>query len=166
MTYDPIPGEFFVVRTPGWVGRGIRVVTDSDVNHAGLYLGDGRTLEAQPSGAIFGRVSNYGEALWSGTNPTLLEVARTYGAKLADQAFTHHGDRYSFVDCACIGLANLFGVHVPPPVRQRLNDPHMNMCSQLVDRIHMEVGVHLFQDGRLPGDVSPGALRDLITSVP
>jgi hypothetical protein len=36
------------------------------------------------------------------------------------------------------------------------------MCSQLVDLSYHEAGVELFDDGRIPGDVSPGDLLDLI----
>jgi hypothetical protein len=32
------------------------------------------------------------------------------------------------------------------------------ICSQLVDRCYDIAGVHLFDDGRKPGDVSPGDL--------
>lgn len=164
--YTPIPGEFFVVRTDGWVGRAIRVVTDSDVNHACLYLGGDRTLEAQPHGAIFGRVSSYPEPLWSGMNPDLRELAMIHGPAIVAAASKHHGDKYSFVDVGAIGLAKIFGIHLPAPVRDRLGDAHMNMCSQLVDRVYEEAGVHLFNDGRLHGDVSPGDLRQLITETP
>jgi hypothetical protein len=166
LSYVPEPGEFFVVRTAGWAGRGIRIVTDSDVNHAGTLLDtDGTTLEAQPGGAVYGHISAYPHALWSGINPDL-RLSKVEAAAVIEAAHAHHGDRYSWFDCACIGLAKLTGENVPPVVRDRLEDPHMNMCSQLADVIRSDAGIHLFSDGRLPGNVSPGDLRNLITATP
>lgn len=162
--YTPEPGEFFVERTSGWAGRLIRIGTDSEVNHAGTYLGNGRTLEAQPGGA---RICSMSDArmdavLWSGMNP-LLRLSLVEGQAVVERARLHIGDRYSWVDVASIGWAKVTGGHVPSFIRDRLADPHMNMCSQLVDVIRTEVGLHLFRDGRLSGDVSPGDLRALIS---
>lgn len=177
LSYVPQPGEFFVVRTAGWAGRGIRLVTDSDVNHAGTLLdADGTTLEAQPGGARFGHISAYPHALWSGMNPDLrlskveaaavIEAAYGHGPRVGPDGEKIPGDRYSWFDCACIGLAKLTGEHVPRLCRMRLENPHMNMCSQLVDVIRTDAGIHLFRDMRLAGDVSPGDLRNLITAIP
>lgn len=166
ISYAPEPGEFFVVRTAGWAGRGIRIVTDSDVNHAGTLLDTtGRTLEAQPGGARYGHISSYPHALWSGVNPDL-RLSKVEAQDVIEVAHSHLGDRYSWFDCACIGCSKLTGGHVPGFIRDRLDQPHMNMCSQLVDVIRAEAGIHLFRDGRLPGDVSPGDLRSLITATP
>ncbi len=162
--YTPEPGEFFVVRTEGWAGRLIRVGTDSDVNHAGIYLGKGLTLEAQPGGAIYGHITQgqMDAALWSGMNPTW-RLSRIEGEAVCTQAKTHHGDPYSWLDIACISLTILTRSHIPSVVSARLDNPHRNICSQLVDRVYEEAGVHLFTDGRPHGAVSPGDLRDLIT---
>jgi hypothetical protein len=36
------------------------------------------------------------------------------------------------------------------------------ICSQLVDEAYLRAGVHLFDDGRDPGDVTPGDLLYVI----
>jgi hypothetical protein len=36
------------------------------------------------------------------------------------------------------------------------------ICSQLVDQCYQDAGVHLFADGRWPGDVTPADLYRLI----
>jgi hypothetical protein len=36
------------------------------------------------------------------------------------------------------------------------------ICSQLVDLCYLRAGAHLFDDGRLPGDVTPGDLWKLL----
>lgn len=163
-TYTPEPGEFFVERTSGLAGRLIRLGTDSDVNHAGTYLGKGLTLEAEPGGAKVCQMdaARMDRVLWSGMNP-LLRLSLVEGQHVVEQAMTHEGDRYSWVDVGSIGWSKLTGGHVPSFIRSRLADPHMNMCSQLVDVIRAECGIHLFVDHRLPGDVSPGDLRALIS---
>jgi uncharacterized protein YycO len=44
-------GEFMVTKTDGWIGKVIRVLTKSPVNHAAIYIGKGFIVEAQPGGA-------------------------------------------------------------------------------------------------------------------
>ncbi len=153
----PEVGEFGVVRTNGWAGLGIRIITRSTVNHAFVYVGDGLIVEAQPAGARLAPASLYPGALWSGPG---LTAGR--GEAIAAAARTLVGTPYSWVDCAAIGLADLFGWHVPYSVRQRLNRRDRDMCSQLVDAADVLAGVALFADGRMSGDVSPGDLLLLI----
>jgi hypothetical protein len=43
-------------------------------------------------------------------------------------------------------------------VRDFVADEGHLICSQLVDEAYLRAGVHLFDDGRLPGDVTPGDL--------
>ena len=38
------------------------------------------------------------------------------------------------------------------------------ICSQLVDEAYARAGVQLFDDGRLPGDVTPADLYGLIAA--
>lgn len=152
-------GDFFVVRTNGLAAAGIRVVTQSTVNHAGVYVGDGQIVEAQPGGARIAPASIYPDAVWSTGK---LGVTTDQGVLIGDEARRLIGTPYSWVDCACVGEAHLFGWHVPGSVRDRLNRVDRLMCSQLVDTAYLHGGVHLFADGRIPGDVSPGDLYDLI----
>jgi len=37
------------------------------------------------------------------------------------------------------------------------------ICSQLVDQCYLDAGVHLFDDGRFVGDVTPGDLAHVGT---
>ena len=66
------------------------------------------------------------------------------------------GTPYSFLDYASLAL-----LHLGLPRRltaKRVTDSGHMICSQLVDTVLTRAGVHLFQDGRLPQDVTPGAL--------
>lgn len=145
-------GDFFVIHTEGWAGRLIRLVTRSDVNHAGIYVGNGTIIEARPSGAGTAGVPT--GAHWSS-----LPLSDGDRAAIVDAAKSLVGTPYSWVDVVCIGLADLFGWHVPEFVRTRLNRRSRLMCSQLVDTAYLKAGIHLFSDGRIPGDVAPSDLE-------
>ncbi len=151
------PGDFFVIRTDGWAAPWIRLITRSDVNHAGLYVGNGTIIEARPEGAGYAPVSD--GAIWS--HLPLTDAERV---TVVQQATLLVGTPYSWVDVACIGLADLFGWHVPEWVRKRLNRRDRLMCSQLVDEAYRRAGIQLFTDGRPSGDVSPGDLADLLVA--
>lgn len=152
-------GDFGVISTGGWAAFGIRFLTRSTVNHAFIYLGDGTIVEAQPAGARVCPLSTYAAdpITWS-----RFDLTDTERAGIAAAGRRHVGDPYSWVDCACIGLADTFGWHVPEWVRRRLARPDRLMCSQLVDQCYLEAGIHLYDDGRIPGDVAPSDLLDLI----
>lgn len=66
------------------------------------------------------------------------------------------GTPYSFLDYLSLALLHL-GLPRRLTARRVTDSGHM-ICSQLVDTILTRAGVHLFQDGRLPQDVTPGAL--------
>jgi hypothetical protein len=51
----------------------------------------------------------------------------------------------------------------PSGVTEVVNNEHQLICSQLVDLAYKKAGIHLFNDGRESGDVTPGDLADLIT---
>src|SRR4051794_23876191 len=61
----PEIGDFFVARTDGPIGRIIRYMTGSEVNHAGIYIGDGTVIETRPGGVRYGKFSEYVDAIWS-----------------------------------------------------------------------------------------------------
>jgi cell wall-associated NlpC family hydrolase len=130
------------------------------VNHAFVYVGDGQIVEANPSGAAVGKVTEYPHAIWSH-----MALTTQQRHAIANAADTLVGTPYSWVDDVCIGLADLFGWHVPEPVRARLNRRDRLQCAQLVDTAYAKAGVHLFQ-GRVPGDVSPQDLLALIQHEP
>jgi len=165
----PTPGDFCVVATPGIMARLIRIVTRSTVNHAFILVAPGRIIEADPSGAKETDLARYDGMyqVWSD-----MDLSPTVRAAIVDAAHKYTcikkvdgicvGAPYSWVDDLCIGLADLFGWHVPAWVRTRLGRPDRLMCSQLVDQCYLDAGVHLFSDGRIPGDVAPASLLTLI----
>ena len=158
---SPQLGDYFVVRTTGWAAWGIRLVTASPVNHAGVYVGNGLIVEAESAGARMVHASIYPDAIWSH-----LDLTPAQRRSIGEAAKAKIGTPYSWLDDAAIGAAKLLGRALPAFVRDRLKSKGRLMCSQLVDVCYHEAGVDLFTDGRYPGDVSPGDLYDLIEASP
>lgn len=67
------------------------------------------------------------------------------------------GIGYSFADYLALALweKNIPGRNV---LRGYVKSSNRMICSQLVDYVLCEAGFHLFNDGRLPQDVTPGDL--------
>lgn len=153
---SPRLGDFGVVRTNGWAARLIRWATRSPVNHAVLCVGD-QLVEGDPHGARLGRLDAYGDrVIWAGW--TLTDNQRT---EIAAWGLSRVGTPYSWLDCVEIGLVDRFG-WAPRWMRRRLRSDRTLMCSQLVTAAYDAAGVHLFDDGRPAGGVSPGDLYDLL----
>src|SRR5690348_5689927 len=117
VTNDLLPGMFFLSHSDNWVGRSISsaqafVRGGSWWTHAGLYLGDGKIVEAQPGGARicdFSPEYDHTTILWSDA-PIQCELARRGGPVVADdveqklrtavvtQAKELEGVPYSYLD--------------------------------------------------------------------
>lgn len=162
---SPNPGDIFLAPMPGAVGRLIRVGQwlngdgFSKVQHAGVYLGAGRTLEAMPGGAVIGWLDSYplSELVWS---PWDLTAATRN--KIVQTSMSYKGVPYSFVDYLAIA-AHRFRLPLPWLKSYVSATGHM-ICSQLVDTVYHDSGLNLFSDGRWPGYVTPGSLYNRFTT--
>ena len=162
---DVQPGDFGLVRIVGDVGRMIRVgqwlLGDgfADFEHAFVYVGGGRIVEAQPGGARETGLADYDgrPVVWSTGKVSVTGEQR---AAIVAAAYSYRGVPYSFADYVSLTLAR-FHVRVPLVRRFVAGTGHM-ICSQLVDQCYQDAGVHLFADRRRPGDVTPGDLYRLI----
>lgn len=84
----------------------------------------------------------------------LSEVSQAF--LVARAARSYVGTPYSFLDYLAIA-----GVHLGiknGPIRRRVTSSKHMICSQLADQALTDAGYHVFDDGRLPQDVTPGAL--------
>jgi hypothetical protein len=88
------------------------------------------------------------------------------GVEALTAARRYIGVPYSFADYAAIAGRHLLALQPTqrtPFDRYVTSTKHM-ICSQLVDQALTDAGYHLFNDGRLPQDVTPAALyRKLLT---
>lgn len=160
MTYTP--GDYFVVRTPGFAGRVIRVATRSRVNHAGVIVtADGGTVEMQPRSWRWWRgacVNDHVPADAYIVSPPLRDGQRRGVAALAER-YRDVGTRYNWLGLVALYLAQR-------GVRWRwvldvCRDSRNLFCSQLVDNCYTIAGLTLFDDGRASGVISPGDLLDV-----
>jgi cell wall-associated NlpC family hydrolase len=167
----PQPGDFGLVGShPGpWWQRlaesAIRFGTDSPVDHAFVYVGDGRIVEAV-SRVRISMDTGYPDVIWSSGRLGRLTPDPDQRREIVKAALGYCGEAYNMLDIIAIGLAQRrMGSLVDGDewwVR-RLSDNHRLICSQLVDAAYLAAGIHLFTDGRLPGLVSPGDLLGLLS---
>lgn len=159
----PLPGDFALTKIRGlagaFVGAGQFLVGDAaPVHHAFVYVGDDMVVQAMPGGAELIPLEDASPAVaWSTGRFSLTIWQRDV---IVDEALRLVGTPYSFLDYASIAAAHF---HVRPRlVRDFVASTGHMICSQLVDEVYKRAGVSLFDDGRLPGDVTPGDLWRLV----
>lgn len=159
----PQPGDFALAKITGLTGRlvdaGQTLVGDrAPIQHAYVYVGGGYIVQAMPNGAEMIRLEDASPpVIWS---TGLVSLTAWQRASIVGEAERLVDTPYSFADYLSIGLAYF---HVRPAwVRDYIADTGHMICSQLVDEVYKRAGVHLFDDGRLPGDVTPGDLWKLL----
>lgn len=138
-------------RTGALVNIGQAIIRDScRYTHAWISLGDGRVLEAMPGGA---RIRPY-----VGPVPVYrLPLDDRHHVTIMGHLLT--GTPYSFADYGALALHHLAPrARLTAAARQYVTDSGHMICSQLVDHVLTQAGYHLFDDGRLPQDVTPGDL--------
>lgn len=163
----PSRGDFEVVHTGGDAGKLIRVgqyLNGSgfrDYEHARIYVGGGKCVQAQPGGAVFCDYDPNDGGLWSTGLFNMDPVARNIIVEMAQHyAQIHVG--YSAADYFALAARRMeFGLLVPGLRYYVKNSGHM-ICSQLVDQCYQDAGVQLFDDKRWAGYVTPGDLAELI----
>lgn len=174
MTVTPLPGDFGVVATRGplldrLAAWAIRWGTDSPVNHAFIYTGDGRIVEAVRHVQL-GYTDEYDDIIWStGRLPAELTPSTSQREEIVSSALGMCGDKYNVWDIVAIGLAQKRLGHTVNDRTwwaKRLNADGREICSQAVDKAYLAAGLHLFDDGRLAGLVSPGDLYKLLLPAP
>lgn len=174
----PRPGDFFVTSNGpldstlvGSVASNlIQWGTNSIYNHAGLCVDPATVVEAQPSGARPSSITGYlgTNTRWSAM--PLSDAERTLAAQAGKNLV---GTPYGWPDIVAIILAQQrLGrwrrVDATKPIGQqpwwvqRLSRTDRLICSELVDYALFLAGVHLFDDGRPFGLVSPGDLGRLL----
>ena len=163
-------GTIFVLRSHGFLGWLIRLMTRSRRNHAGICIGAGRTIEAECGGVVVGAERPVGpDVLYAKDFWQRVEnAAPGRNLQIVKQARELIGTPYSFLDLIALAWAcrrDPTSVPERPNWWQRrvMTDGRL-ICSQLVDVACDRAGVHLFTDGRLPGQVTPGDLEEVLTN--
>lgn len=158
-TNRPTPGAFGVVRTSTpIIAAAIRLLTRSQVNHAFIVVGaDGKgdwdVIEAQSKGATLAKLSKWAdkEVVFSDPLPD-----GKYVLPVVNAARLLLGTPYNYLDIAALFFL-LLGVRFSWLLKRAQTSKRL-ICSQLVDRAYRLAGLHLFDDDRPDGEVTPGDL--------
>lgn len=158
------PGDVFFTQITGILGFFIRFAQlltgdASRYTHVGILLDDNTVVAAQPGGAehitleeLMTRQAEtgapFGWSAWELTDETRSAIVKS--------ARKYIGTPYNFLDYLSILLVTLR--IRPKRFKERVHNNKKLICSQLVDQVYLEAGIHLFDDGRLSGDVTPGDL--------
>lgn len=151
------PGDIGLTSIGGWLGfwvsLGQHLAGDSSkYTHAYIVLDDETVIAAQPGGARIDRLSDYkNKAIY-----IQLELTDEQRAAIVAEARSLEGLPYSFLDYLALALAR-FGIK-PKWLKKYIADTGHMICSQLCDEVYRRVGINLFNDGRLPQEVTPGDL--------
>jgi len=127
-----------------------------------------RIVQAMPSGAEEIRLGpQHLGPDYVYLRPAYRVAATDYGGMaecVAAAARAYVGTPYSFADYVAIAGWH-FGVKNGPIRRYVTSSKHM-ICSQLADQALSDAGFHVFDDGRLPQDVTPSALYLALLAMP
>lgn len=151
------PGDIGLTRIGGilgfFVSLGQHLAGDSSrYTHTYIVLDDETVIAAQPGGARIDKLSDYqNKAIY--LQRDLTDEQR---ATIVSEARALEGIPYSFLDYLAIGLAR-FGIKPKWLQKYIANTGHM-ICSQMCDEVYRRAGINLFNDDRLPQEVTPGDL--------
>lgn len=163
--YEPQLGDIGLTQIQGRVGAGIRFAQFLagggfwHYEHAFMVVNPNYTpepliIEAEPGGAQINPISRY-----VGYNVAYLRCPEELRKSVAAEAFKYKDIGYSFLD-----YGSLFCRHIgipAPHLRKYIRSTGHMICSQLVDKIALDGGWHLFEDGRWEGDVMPADITRL-----
>jgi hypothetical protein len=158
---EPQPGDFGLAQIHGVLGWLIKVgqLLNGDTSkytHAFVVLDRYTVMEAEPRGARVASINLYkNAAVFSG-----LPLTDEQRAQVVSIARGVEFTPYGFLDYLALALTRF---HLPSKwLRRRVADSGHMICSQLVDQVYARAGIHLFDDGRLSQDVTPGDLANLL----
>lgn len=176
-----LPGMFGLSVIGGKVGRlvaaGQALTGDgSRYTHAFMIVDNGEIVEAMPDGAriypLAARADDPGGIVV--TDAPVQNALHVFDSYFGDQSIWRkvyeenlraqivaearglEGTKYNFPDYFYLALCH-FGVRANW-LERRINNSGKLICSQLVDEVYRRAGIHLFDDGRLAQDVTPGDL--------
>jgi hypothetical protein len=172
LTYVPRPGDIFLTQIGGLLGLVIRVAQGllvgdwSRYTHAGIILEDGTVIAAQPRGARIDPLTSIIDDRPLAILP-VPDWAEDRRDEIVAAARMLEGHPYGFLDYLYIGFMRLerkAGYRVTPRWLTRFVASDRSLiCSAFADKVWCKNGLHLFDDGRLHGEVSPGDLAHVGT---
>jgi hypothetical protein len=158
MAYIPQPGDYGVVKTNGWAAKLIQFGTRSRWNHAFIYIGDDKIIEANPTGVEISSVFKYEKISWNQHEGLVPEMRQ----HIISRAQHFVGQPYGFADIGNLILRMIgFKFLANTSLLERLAVRNGVICSELVSLCYKGVGIpvttgpdHL---------VTPGDLAERLT---
>ena len=132
---------------------------DARWTHALIAIGDGTIVQAESGGVARGTensITPYTVMWWF---PPIASDAQ--GRAAADFALKSVGALYSWIDYFAVAAKHFHMLSLTRDLDRQVDASKRMICSQLVDAAYLNAGVHLFDDGRRPGDVTPADLAHL-----
>lgn len=166
MTRQPLPGDIGLTEIQGVVGGLVRLLQylNGDFakpTHVYVVLDDDTVFEAQPGGAVITPLSEYDDR-WR--EYVAVDLTPEQRARIVCRARTYVGTGYNWTTYFYLAAYRL---HFRPKwLKRRVQNDERLICSQAADKIYADEGVHLFSDGRMPYDLTPGDLGRLPTWTP
>jgi hypothetical protein len=167
MPFEPKPGDFEVVRMGGaggfWikVGQILNGDDETEYQHARLYLGNKKVVEAEPGGARIVDWNPNDNGFWSTGLIDLTPLARRM-IVAAGYKYGNDAVGYSAADYFALVALRLKMGALSSRLRAFVRSSGHMICSQLVDQCYKDAGIQLFEDGRFAGDVTPADLANLL----
>ncbi|RPE27228.1 hypothetical protein [Kitasatospora cineracea] len=163
----PLPGDIGLTSIRGPVGRLVRAGQWLNGDgfgaweHAFLVLPGERLIEAMPGGARIVPLDTYDrrDVLFMAPNG----LTRQQRLDICEAGAAYEGVPYSFLDYVALATHRL---RLPAPgLHAYVASTRHMICSQLVDQAYRDAGVHLFDDDRWSGYVTPGALHRRLAAI-
>lgn len=172
------PGDIGVVRTGTLFGLLIRLATRSEYNHAFVVIDKGLITEAAMHGVTVTPLSKYTHSDVMSSNGCF-KISGPERQIIVTKALSLVGRGYNFLDILSIAILQIGWVErrvrlheegfLLRWVRHRVESSRRLICSQDADETYRLAGLHIFDDGRIPMDVTPGDLafrfRELLRSL-
>ena len=143
-------GDIFVVHGRHLISRIIRIVTDSHWNHATMYIGKGKYIEANNEGVEIKNIEEYGEKD--------IEVYRYKNITKQQQkiiithALSEKGKKYDVMQLIQLFIYFLFGIRGNA---REIGTKNKYLCSELVAESYLAAGLRVYKNYHST-QISPG----------
>lgn len=141
-----------LVRTNGFVGSLIRLITGSPVNHVVIGISPTHHIGAEPGGVRIRPNSDWDQIIWSEFDLTLRQKYRIVRFVKDRLDFA-----YSYLTDFAIAVEFITGIRTPTWIERYLSSDYVYECAQLAHAAYLSASEDLLHDAyRLPGRVHPG----------
>lgn len=149
-----ITGQVVIISTSGFIGRLVQRVSKSAWNHCGLMINELQFVSAEPGGAVLRYLSEYQHDIVAISQFDMTDEQRE---QITMWAFDHLGTDYDYLGFVAIAITKILGPLAPKWLLRYIATRDRLICSYLVDLALQAGGIHLFNDHRPRGCVTPGS---------